>query len=268
MTFGVKKNVKGHLKPFSHWHDAHLTSKQTAPSITNGTMTSTHLEYEWPTLVEEGSEMLASAILMYGLADLRALARTGLLSKGNAEVNDRIVTLPVSADDILEATAANQDELKANYNEGQLQMQGNALKRATELSSTTSLSQELLVFDDENSESELVYGIEINNARKRITVGFRGSVTPKDFLIDSKAYIRELPNPALENEDSGKTIGIHHGFYGKKFVRCPFVCYFKIYALNIIFSFCVCHALAGQNTCLIQRNRTKSVNAIPFWIKL
>lgn len=36
--------------------------------------------------------------------------------------------------------------------------------------------------------------------------------TVKDFMVDSKSYIRELPNP-LSTPDSNETIGIHHGFY-------------------------------------------------------
>lgn len=52
-----------------------------------------------------------------------------------------------------------------------------------------------------------------NSAHKRITVGFRGSVTVKDFMVDAKAYLCELTDPF--DPDSGETLGIHHGFYGE-----------------------------------------------------
>jgi hypothetical protein len=38
---------------------------------------------------------------------------------------------------------------------------------------------ELVIFDDENNQNELVYGIVIDRARQSIHVGFRGSATIK-----------------------------------------------------------------------------------------
>lgn len=52
-----------------------------------------------------------------------------------------------------------------------------------------------------------------SSARKRICVGFRGSVTTRDFMVDGKAYITEYQNP-LAPDDPSNTIGIHHGFHG------------------------------------------------------
>lgn len=48
--------------------------------------------------------------------------------------------------------------------------------------------------------------------RKRISLVFRGSVTVKDFIVDADSYMCPLKNPLSE---SGETLGIHHGFYGK-----------------------------------------------------
>jgi len=90
-------------------------------------------------------------------------------------------------------------------------------------------------FVDDNSKEELVHAIVVNPLRKRITVLFRGSVTPKDFLQDAKCAQKKVENPVLawvreeqQRRSSGKTsrdlppideeailprIGIHTGFY-------------------------------------------------------
>lgn len=47
-------------------------------------------------------------------------------------------------------------------------------------------------------------------AAKRITVAFRGSVTPRDFLADASGSFDDLDNPL--NPDSKEKLGIHHGF--------------------------------------------------------
>lgn len=119
--------------------------------------------YKWPTMAEEGREMIACSVLMYGFADLRALAREGLLTKGDDAQNARVLNLPISAEDVMEVAEANKEALSSHFSQEAQEIQLSALwalKESTANESTK--TQELLVFDDEYSESELVYGIEIN----------------------------------------------------------------------------------------------------------
>lgn len=104
---------------------------------------------------------------MYGVATLRELARKGLLTKGDPAVNERILTLPVTVDDVLNATEANEDALKAHISEEDSKVYGTALLSLKSSldgpdSSGSTLQIQLLAFDDEHSQNELVYGIEIN----------------------------------------------------------------------------------------------------------
>ena len=73
----------------------------------------------------------------------------------------------------------------------------------------------LLYFEDEH-EGKFggpVYAITINHTSKRIAIGFRGSVTTKDFICDWKTALRKIPNPlASEHKSAGEYIQIHHGF--------------------------------------------------------
>lgn len=68
---------------------------------------------------------------------------------------------------------------------------------------------EVVVFDDEYSQEQLVYGIGVNPSMKRITVAFRGSVTIQDFITDANTFLRYISNPVQTDQ----TIGIHHGFF-------------------------------------------------------
>ena len=73
----------------------------------------------------------------------------------------------------------------------------------------------LLHFEDEH-EGKFggpVYAITINHTSKRVTIGFRGSVTTKDFICDWKTALRKIPNPlAGEHKSGGEYIQVHHGF--------------------------------------------------------
>ena len=64
-----------------------------------------------------------------------------------------------------------------------------------------------------------MHAIVVNEARKRVTVVFRGSVTQKDFVQDAKCAQKKIDNPvaSLVQDESQTTenIRIHTGFYGK-----------------------------------------------------
>lgn len=71
-------------------------------------------------------------------------------------------------------------------------------------------------YDDEFQSHELVYGVLVNRAEKRIVIGFRGSVTVKDFIVDLTSTSR-VPEELDFAHDMGyvapgDVIKIHRGF--------------------------------------------------------
>jgi len=157
-----------------------------------------------------------ASILIYGVSRLRAMARKNQLS--GTDIKERILDLPLSVEDYLEIFSANEEKLKATFGEDDATMYGTALLSLQEKYSqqthgdNVAKAMSVEVFDDENSNSELVYSIGVNHLRKRILLTFRGTVTVKDFMVDADSYMCQFTNPMSE---TGETIGIHHGFYGK-----------------------------------------------------
>ncbi|CAJ1938850.1 unnamed protein product [Cylindrotheca closterium] len=74
-------------------------------------------------------------------------------------------------------------------------------------------------FVDDNSKEEIVHAIVVNQDRKRVSVVFRGSATPKDFIQDAKMSQKKIPNPVKSmmekerTESMPETINVHTGFY-------------------------------------------------------
>jgi hypothetical protein len=73
----------------------------------------------------------------------------------------------------------------------------------------------VVAFDDKDAESELVHGITINPAEKRISVIFRGSVTTSDWYKNVQVWASKHPNPLKDYEGQPDTLEIHSGFYGE-----------------------------------------------------
>lgn len=185
----------------------------------------------WPNLFDESFEMLMAATLMYAFADLRQLARKGMLEGGAGEL---IMAVPITVDDVMSVVQQNTATLRRVFGgdsmvEFYTNSLGNLRNRQEQQRSSTWLTSSIIqnshvsqvvVFDDENHQRELVYGISVNQARQRITVAFRGSVTTSDFTTDANAIINNIPNPVVTNQHSTEIrqsnfVGIHHGFYGK-----------------------------------------------------
>lgn len=63
----------------------------------------------------------------------------------------------------------------------------------------------------------MVHAVVVNEARKRITLIFRGSVTQQDFIQDVKCVQVKVDNPAahISEPSSTPTINLHSGFYGE-----------------------------------------------------
>jgi hypothetical protein len=147
---------------------------------------------------EEGYEMIRACILLYGIVDLRTLARNGLVEE------PRLLSLPISSHDIVplvwQHKSTIDDHLGDDSSSSSAQMyldafdssisknirnttsstiidndndlEGNYVNAST---TTTSFDHVNVVdVDDEHSNEELVYGICVNTARRRITVIFQG----------------------------------------------------------------------------------------------
>lgn len=172
---------------------------------------------QWQNMFEEASDLLAVSILIYGIAECRKLVRLGKMTLQAPKLS-----LPVSIADAAHQLALHLDQIKRllEPESFHLYMTGtNAIVdkyMAIAVASDDTDPSMIVVFDDENEERELVYSIQVNTKQRRITVAFRGSVTLRDMVIDSKAALVQIPNPV----NPGTTIGIHNGFrdylYGKQ----------------------------------------------------
>lgn len=144
--------------------------------------------YHWPDLFTEIDEMIEPNVLIYAIAELRKIAREQHIPLG-----DTVLDLPVSHSEIMQVVETNRKLLETTRFGQEFYVQ--ILKAVDERSMTRftdregqpvpekelteiKLSPETIVaFDDEYADKELVYMIEVNHRRKRVTVTFRGSVT-------------------------------------------------------------------------------------------
>jgi hypothetical protein len=127
--------------------------------------------------------------LIYAIAELRHLAREDEILFGS-----RVLTLPVSHAEIMEVVEANRKLLETTRFGKEFYVQilkaadersmtrytdrnGEALEAEKQLSDIKLSPETIVAFDDEFADKELVYMIEVNHRRKRVTVTFRGSVT-------------------------------------------------------------------------------------------
>jgi len=103
---------------------------------------------------------------MYGITDVRALARQGKLAGGD-EVKKRVLELPITLQDILDVAADNKEALEGNFGQQGYKMYGSAIQSAgVELEKDAlgmgNTSAQVVAFDDEHSENELVYAITVS----------------------------------------------------------------------------------------------------------
>ena len=178
--------------------------------------------YPFPNLYEEADEMLVVAMLMYIMTELRTMAKQKRLQHGA----ERILNLPTTLEAVICCIEENYDAIRQQAADHEMALQ--ALKSIQErfqkhsassaassswinpfANTTTPQHQaQLTAFGDEQPDKELVYAVAVDNCRRRITVAFRGSVTPTDFITDACIEFSTRPHPL--NVDA--TIGLHHGF--------------------------------------------------------
>lgn len=128
----------------------------------------------WPNLYDEAFEFLRMAILMYGIADVRQLARDGELPP---EMTKVMLTMPVNVLEgnktiaqylpLIEEKIIQKDEaLYHLYFSCSKVMFTKGPNQKTTYESVETNDELLIIFSDENSEKELVYAIAVNRYEK------------------------------------------------------------------------------------------------------
>lgn len=216
-------------------------------------------DYDWPTLFEEADEMLQVALLIYTITDLRTLAKKNDEKEVGLTTPEKILELPLTLEAAFGMIVENYDVLRTAFGDKEHEMTLDALSgikerfeaspRGEESGGTdggTSLSGKftrlffaspaampdgdgievqrqiptLVAYGDDNPDKELVYAVGVDPVRRRVTVAFRGSVTPSDFLTDACISFKKQENllfrSGAANDANGaqeRDLGIHSGFH-------------------------------------------------------
>jgi Lipase (class 3) len=139
------------------------------------------------------------------------------------ETNCLILSMPLTHAQVMELIQSNSTEVNAKSLE--VMEERNMLEHSSEPEEGKTMTAKqrklspasIIAFDDEFEEEELVYMIELNHARKRVTVCFRGSSTKLDWATDSEMYMKEVPNPVKTHPGQEPIYKVHHGFYNYLF---------------------------------------------------
>ena len=147
--------------------------------------------------------MILASIIVYGVVDLRRLAKMGILKGcGIQELEE----LPISAATIVRLVAQNREALFDQIGEGSTELYLEAfdslveqdafeLDYNVETGETFLASFDVVQVGDEHSESELVYDISVNTSQKQITVAFRGCTTHADWRVSADPFLSSHSNP-------------------------------------------------------------------------
>jgi Lipase (class 3) len=180
-------------------------------------------------------EMLTASRLIYIFADLRAMAREGVISANDllqdpitisqvinaiSDHKEALTERAIDHEDVgqkLSALKNIHDQQQRNESMSGFTMMVSLVMDATSgpTAGLTMKESTLTCFHDETSTKGVVYGIAVNHLRKRVTVVFRGSVSKQDWITDAKSGQKQVNNPVMsliQGKVPGK-IGIHVGFY-------------------------------------------------------
>jgi len=173
------------------------------------------------TMGEEGEEArnlynevrgpMGIAFFMFLLADIREMALAGELTESSPETIRKLTDLPIDGYEFLTLYKENKEAIQKKIeSKERYEMYASIFAVPEGVDDDTARmylrSKEMIHCDDLNSEEECVFGVIINHINKRVTVAFRGSVTPKDFVQDAKALFTPIPNPVEIVEDADHTI--------------------------------------------------------------
>lgn len=182
----------------------------------------TYVSQEYPTVFEEAKDMLLSAILMYGLVDLRTLARQGLLDAGGTRDDyliQQLLQLPISAKTVVQLVARYRPQIEQHIGRASTDLYLDAFDAISSTCSSYELELEftgrgkvslvdfmVAVVEDEHAnvndrnDGELVYALCVDTARRRITVLFRGCSTRQDWSICANNLLMAHVNPLYEQQ--------------------------------------------------------------------
>ena len=158
--------------------------------------------YVFPDLYTELDEMLECCTLIYPLVELRRKARTGI-------VDESILKLPMSHSKLWDIVNAHREQLLDTKFATEFYLQTLQAAESRSFFSPTSI----VACDDEFEQEELVYTVEVHEARQRVTVCFRGSVTNTDWATDYQVYMKQVPNPLASHASQEEFIRFHNGFH-------------------------------------------------------
>ena len=168
-------------------------------------------------LYDDANDMLDLSLLMYAHAELRSMAKKGDLSKEFLEIPmtaKRLGELLSDEDNyknLMESESFNPEKKSENTSVQQEALQSIIKRNNKNKGGGRATVNE---FNDDESNEELVYAVTTDPSRKRVTVAFRGSVTPKDFLTDVSWWMRDVKNRMKVFDDSQPdVIRIHTGFH-------------------------------------------------------
>eukprot|EP00550_Attheya_septentrionalis_P009724 CAMPEP_0198282834 /NCGR_PEP_ID=MMETSP1449-20131203/2585_1 /TAXON_ID=420275 /ORGANISM="Attheya septentrionalis, Strain CCMP2084" /LENGTH=463 /DNA_ID=CAMNT_0043979249 /DNA_START=113 /DNA_END=1504 /DNA_ORIENTATION=- len=179
--------------------------------------------YNWPSAYTEIDEMMEACILIYPLAELRRQVR----DKEMEDTTGLILQTPLTRSQIMDVIETNEEAItKASSKFGD-EFYRDVLKTVQERNMVAKARAEsrksghtvhitaasIIAFDDKFEQEELVYSIEADVIRKRITVCFRGSVTKLDWATDFEIYMKDVSNPLQSHISQEPTIRVHHGFH-------------------------------------------------------
>jgi len=161
--------------------------------------------YDYGNLYTEVDEMLDVALLQYPIATLRSYAKEGKLS-------DQFLKLPMTFAQMDLLIHKNIESIKEEFTEDD-QLALDAIEATMKRQSVGDRAT-ILEFNDEEANKELVYSVMVDPSRERIIVGFRGSVTPKDFLVDASAWFKRIPNRMRRfDKKQPRYVKMHAGFH-------------------------------------------------------
>lgn len=180
--------------------------------------------YKWPDLYTELDAMIESNLVIYPLAALRKKAKKNQLR--DRKNTARLFKFPLTHKDVMKISTNEKEQLLDVEGEEKTffrDLFGTAedrAKRPKEKEDTESREKSnrrgyemIIAFDDEYAREELVYMIEVNHQRRRVTVCFRGSVTKTDWATNVEIYMKEVTNPLRAHASQDAKVRIHHGFY-------------------------------------------------------
>lgn len=159
--------------------------------------------------------MLDLAALVYLMATLRDLVRTGNLPEGDQDgALDRIRNVPILPSDLLKVLNTYEAELTEEFSASSLKDRAgvqefrDVLQRMVERQSEPWVHGQndnfsVQHFEDERSDSEPVYAISIDHFRRRVTVAFRGSVTLRDWKANFTPCLKPVSGPSISNAKRG-----------------------------------------------------------------